>query len=176
MGQVRIRVNPRHPGSKETPDANAAMRRFSYFFLGIVFTCAVVAALALWDSFHGFKIWDRVNEAIPRERQELRAEDLVGKWVGKESRGATYNMVRRSDGTFSEFFDFTHYNAPHPPLIVTSSGCWTLAGSRYAYYYTKSTDPSLIGRGPWIRIITTVSAAEFTYSESEGNEVRETKE
>jgi hypothetical protein len=152
------------------------MQRLSYFLLGIVFTCAAVVALALWDSTHEFAMLNRVNQAIPWEKHGMNVEELTGKWAGTETRGATYTMDRKSDGTFTEFHDYTHYNAPHPPLIVTSSGSWSLSGSQYAYYYTKSTDSSLLGRGPWIRTITTVSPTEFTYVESEGNEVREKKE
>ena len=152
------------------------MQRLAYFLLGIVFTCAGIAAFVLWDASHEFELLNRVSQAIPWEKRGLSAEDLVGQWTGTERRGATFTMVRKSDGTFSQFYDYTHYNAPHPPLIVTSSGCWSLAGSQYSYYYTKSTDPSLIGRGPWIRTFTTVSPTEFTYLESEGNEVTEKKQ
>ena len=152
------------------------MQRLVYFLLGIAFTFAAITAAALWDSTHGFEFLNRVSQAIPWEKPGLGAEDLTGKWAGAESSGATYTMVRKSDGTFSEFYDYTHRNTPHPPLIVTSSGCWSLAGSQYAYYYTKSTDASLVGRGPWIRTITAASPTEFTYFESEGNEVREKKE
>ena len=152
------------------------MQRLAYFLLGIAFACAAIAGFVVWDSLHEFKLLNGVNQAIPWEKQGLASEDLIGKWAGTESRGATYSIVRKSDGTFSEFRDYTHHNAPHPPMVVTSSGCWSLAGSRYAYYYTKSTDSSLLGRGPWIKTITTVSPTEFTYFESEGNEVTEKKE
>jgi len=152
------------------------MQRLSYFLLGIAFTFGGIVAFVVWDSTHEFELLNRVNQAVPWEKHGLTAGDLTGKWTGTESGGATYNMVRKSDGTFSEFRDYTHHNGPHPPLIVTSSGCWSLAGSQYAYYYTKSTDTSLLGRGPWIRTITTVSPTEFTYSEPEGNQVTEKKE
>jgi hypothetical protein len=152
------------------------MQRLSYFLLGIVFTIAAIVAAALWDSTHEFKFLNMIGQVIPWEKPALKAEDLTGKWAGNESRGATYSVVRKSDGTFSEFHDYTHQNGPHPPLIITSSGCWSLSGSQYSYYYTKSTDSSLLGRGPWIRTLTSVSPAEFTYLESEGNEVTEKKE
>jgi hypothetical protein len=152
------------------------MQRLSYFLLGIVFTVAAIVAAGLWDSTHEFKFLNMLGQAIPLEKPALNAEDLTGKWAGQERRGATYSVVRKSDGTFSEFRDYTHHNAPHPPMVVTSSGCWSLSGTHYSYYYTKSTDPSLLGRGPWIKTLSSVSPTEFTYLESEGNEVTEKKE
>jgi len=151
-------------------------QRILYFLLGIAFTCAALATIQMWDSFHEFKLQQRVRQAAAWERPPLRPEDLVGKWVGRESWGTTYTIIRQSDGTFSATYDFRLADVPRKPSIQKRSGYWSLTGSQYAYYYTEVSGSRVVEHRPWVTTITTISPNEFTYFESEGNGALEKKQ
>lgn len=156
------------------------MRRFLYFLLGVAFTCTTYSVFVLWNAYHEFQVEQlklKIENLLPSQKKlELSSKDLVGTWHGEESWGNRYTIIRQGDGTFSEVYDTSHGDVPWRPPVVKSKGCWSFTGLQYAYYYTQSTELSLVGHGPWIRSITPTNHTEFTYSEDEGNGVREHKE
>ena len=129
---------------------------------GIAFACAALAMIRIWDAFHEYTLQKRLKEAASWEKPTLHPEDLVGTWLGRESWGTTYTIIRKSDGTFSKTYDFRLADVPRKPSSFKGSGYWALSGSEYVYYYTKGAESDSVEHRPCVRTITTVSPREFS--------------
>ena len=152
------------------------IQRIVYFLFGAVFACVMGILLLVWDASHDFRFGLRlIQEASrivePEKTKMLSAEELLGKWHGKDGWGATYTITRQRDGTFSEVMELRE-----APRIVKSKGRWSINGAQYAYCYTQSTDSSRINRGPWVITIKVHSPTGFGYFADEGNWATEWKE
>jgi hypothetical protein len=148
---------------------------------GMAFAGAIVGDLMLWNSYSDNEnsIW--LNEGLrenfnPTPPVQVTTKDLVGKWTGKESWGNRFTITRRPDGTFSEVWDTSKSDAPHTPPSIRAEGYWNFEESRYARYYTKSSESGWINSPPEIIAITKVTPTELDYTADEGNPCIETRQ